>query len=445
MSTATSSSSAELMDLLRRNGVVGAGGAGFPAYAKLKTPVRTFLLNGAECEPLLHKDKELLKHFVDDVIRGVAMVRDALQAEEAVLGVKNKYHNVIELLESRLEEGMRVHPLPDVYPAGDEFVLVYEATGRVIPPGGLPLHVGAVVMNVETVINIARGAPVTSKYLTVAGAVHEPQTVEVPIGVSIRSVIEACGGAKVEPFTVLTGGAMMGKLPASLDDPITKTTGGLLVFPVDHPLIHKYQRSAASIRLIGKSACDQCSFCTELCPRYLLGHPIEPHKAMRALGFSHEKLSLVAGATFCCECNICSLIACPEDLDPKNVCVMNKAELRAQNFKYPDGPPQRDVHGMRVGRQTPVKRLIVKLGLSSYVNKGPLTEVKPRVESVTLPMRQHVGAPAKPRVKPGDRVTVGQTIGSVDPDQLGCDVHASVNGVVREVDENRVVIAVETD
>ncbi|MDP8244624.1 MAG: SLBB domain-containing protein [Candidatus Hinthialibacter antarcticus] len=425
---------------IQQNGVVGAGGAGFPSYAKLKTPVEYVLLNGAECEPLLHKDKELMKRFPDEIVEGLKRVRDHLGASEVVLGVKHKYHDVIELLEARCDDKMRVYHLPDAYPAGDEFVLVYEGTGRVIPPGGLPLHVGCVVMNVETILNIVHDKPVTTKYLTVAGAVNDPKTVEVPIGVSIREVIEACGGASVEPYAVLTGGAMMGKLPASLDEPITKTTGGLLVFPTDHSLIHKYQRTETAIKVIGKSACDQCSFCTELCPRYLLGHPIEPHKAMRALGFSHEKLSLIGGSMFCCECNICSLIACPEDLDPKNVCVMNKVELRAESYKYPEDAPKRDVHGMREGRQTPISRLIQKLGLSEFTNKGPLTEIPLNPKFVTIPLRQHIGAPAQAAVKRGDRVRVGDVIGSIEDGQLGCPVHASMDGVVREVNETQIII-----
>lgn len=436
----TATASSAWIDRIQANGIVGAGGAGFPAYAKLKAEVEYLLLNGAECEPLLHKDKELMKRFPDEIVEGLKRLRDHLSAGEAVLGVKDKYHDVIDMLEARCDERMRVHHLPDAYPAGDEFVLVYEGTGRVIPPGGLPLHVGCVVMNVETVLNIVLDKPVTTKFLTVAGAVNTQMTVEVPIGVTIREVVAACGGASVEPYAVLTGGAMMGKLPSSLDEPITKTTGGLLVFPVDHPLIHKYSRTETSIRSIGKSACDQCSFCTELCPRYLLGHPIEPHKAMRALGFSHEKLTLIGGSMFCCECNICSLIACPEDLDPKNVCVMNKAELRAMSFNYPEDAPKRGVHGMREGRQTPISRLIQKLGLSSFTNTGPLTAIDMKPSRVTLPLRQHIGAPAAAIVKPGDSVRTGDLIAQIEDGQLGCPIHASIDGAVAEVTDAHIII-----
>jgi Na+-translocating ferredoxin:NAD+ oxidoreductase RnfC subunit len=165
----------------------------------------------------------------------------------------------------------------DCYPAGDEFVLVYDVTGRVIPPGGLPRDVGCVVVNVETLVNIGSDKPVTHKYLTVAGAVRTPVTLRVPVGLPIREVIDAAGGAAVPMFRALMGGVMMARLAADLDEPVTKTTGGVVVLPSDHFLIRWHQQEWRQIERIAKSACDQCRFCTEMCPRYLLGHPIQPH------------------------------------------------------------------------------------------------------------------------------------------------------------------------
>lgn len=425
---------------IRQKGVVGAGGAGFPTYAKLKPPIQTLLINGAECEPLLHKDKELLKKFGPLILEGMVRIRDLVGAEEAVMGIKEKYHEIIDNLQPILPERIRLHPLGDYYPAGDEFVLVYEITGKVIPRGKLPLHVGALVINVETVLNVMLGQPVTYKYLTVAGAVNEPKTLKLPIGISLQEAIQACGGASVEPYAILTGGVMMGRLATDLKAPVTKTTGGILVFPADHPLIARYARDTVSIKRIGKSACDQCTFCTELCPRYLLGHPIEPHKAMRALGFSHEKLSLVVGTHFCCECNLCSLIACPEDLDPKNVCVINKQELRAEKTFYPEEIPDRPVHGMLEGRRTPLTRLFKKLGLTEFNNRGPLDEIEFHPERVYLPLKQHVGAPAHPVVSIGTRVGIGDVIANVDKNDLGVPIHSSINGIVSRIEDDGIEI-----
>src|SRR5208283_5826904 len=113
----------------------------------------------------------------------------------------------------------KVTPLPDCYPAGDEFILVHIVTGRVIPPGGLPKDVDASVANVETLMNIGLDQPVTHKYLTVAGAVENPVTLRVPVGISIGEVLEAAGGPTVPDFGVLLGGVMMAKPAASLDEP----------------------------------------------------------------------------------------------------------------------------------------------------------------------------------------------------------------------------------
>jgi Na+-translocating ferredoxin:NAD+ oxidoreductase RnfC subunit len=127
---------------------------------------------------------------------------------------------------------------------------------------------------------------------------------------------------------VLLGGVMMGRLAGSLDEPVTKTLGGVVVLPVSHPMIAWYRQGRRQVERIGRSACDQCRFCTELCPRYLLGHPIEPHAAMRSLGFESPHSPMIAGTLYCCECNLCSLYSC-RNLDPKNVCVNQAAGARA--------------------------------------------------------------------------------------------------------------------
>src|SRR2546423_500407 len=140
----------------------------------------------------------------------------------------------------------------------------------------------------ETLLNIAWDRPVTHKYLTVAGAVERPVTLRVPVGVTVQECLDLAGKPTCDgPIAVLDGGAMMGKLVTDLERPITRTTGGLIVVPATHDLVRRRERPQKVIDQIGRSACDQCSFCTELCPRFLLGHPIEPHLAMRNLGF-HE-------------------------------------------------------------------------------------------------------------------------------------------------------------
>ncbi len=276
------------VDDVREAGVVGAGGAGFPTHVKLAAKADTVLVNAAECEPLLHKDKEVLRQYVAEVLEGTAAAMRLVGAGRGVVGVKEKYQDVLDLLRSRLPAMIDVAPLRDAYPAGDEFILVYDVLHRVVPPGGIPLAVGAVVLNVETAMNVARAAeqPVTEKYLTIAGAVAEPVTLRVPLGVTLAQCVAAAGGPTVPDANYLVGGVMMGYLEENHDALVDKTTSGVIVLPDEHVVVRRRRQDWRQIVRIGRSACDQCSFCTELCPRWLLGHPIEPHRAMRSLEFN---------------------------------------------------------------------------------------------------------------------------------------------------------------
>ncbi|WP_165227361.1 4Fe-4S dicluster domain-containing protein [Aquisphaera insulae] len=421
-------------------GVVGAGGAGFPTHVKLAGRADSVLLNAAECEPLLHKDKEVLHAHPDRVLAGLCSAMRLVGASAGWIGIKEKYHDLIEDLEPRLPGGVRIAPLRDAYPAGDEFILVYDVLRRVIPPGGIPLHVGAVVMNVETALNVARSAetPVVEKFLTIAGAVAEPVTLRVPVGVTLAQCVAAAGGPTVRDACYVVGGVMMGRLEDNHDALVDRTTGGVVVLPEDHVVVRRRRQDWTQIARIGRSACDQCSFCTELCPRWLLGHPIEPHKAMRSLGFNLVGEANVIGTSFCCECNLCSLYSCPEELDPRNVCVQNKRRLGAEKRRWEDPPfnPRRaELH--LENRKAPMARLIRKLGLAGFRNVGPLRAGTLAASRVGIPLKQHIGEPCLPSVGPGDPVARGDVVGRPPMRDgrpaLGVPVHASIDGRVAEV------------
>jgi Na+-translocating ferredoxin:NAD+ oxidoreductase RnfC subunit len=416
------------------HGIVGAGGGGFPTAVKLRTEASVFLVNAAECEPLLHKDKELLAHEAEPMLRGLRLAMECVGANEAVIGIKNKYVDVMASLKPLLPSGVRLFPLTDTYPAGDEFILVHDVTGRLIPPGGLPKDVGAAVVNVETLVNVGLDRPVTHKYLTIAGAVKTPVTLRVPVGLSLGEAIEAAGGATVAPFAILLGGVMMARLASGPDEPITKTTGGIIVLPATHPLVLRHGAKWPQIARVGRSACDQCRFCTEMCPRYLIGHPIEPHAAMRALAFTEPPNPTIAGTLYCCECNLCTLYACPEDLDPKNVCVESKPIARERGLVFKGRPEDVQPHPLADGRRVPTKRLMARLGLNEFRNVGPLVEREYRPDRVLLPLKQHAGAPAEPTVHPGERVQVGDLVARPAEGELGASIHASIDGSVRGVE-----------
>ncbi len=436
----TSDVTASVLDRIAELGIVGAGGAGFPTAVKLNARVPLVIVNGAECEPLLHKDKELMHHHAGAMLSGLRAAMELTGAAEGVVGVKNKYKDIIAELGAQAPAGVRVFPLSDSYPAGDEFILVHDVTGKVIPPGGLPKDVGAVVANVETLINIGNDRPVTHKYLTVAGAVANPVTLRVPVGMSVGEVIAAAGGATAAQFEILLGGVMMARLGRT-DEPVTKTTGGIVVLPFDHPLVARYKGTWKHIERIGRSACDQCRFCTEMCPRFLLGHPIEPHRAMQALGFTGLKDAMLAGTLYCCECNLCSMFACPEDLDPKNVCVQAKPLAREKKLFWVGQPEDITPHPLGEARRIPTRRLKLKLGLDQFNDVGPLDERALAPARVVVPLKQHAGAPAAAVVSPGDRVRVGDLLAAPAQGALGARIHSSIDGVVRSVDGSVVIEA----
>ena len=430
-----------MADRIEELGIVGAGGAGFPTHVKLRTQVPLVIVNGAECEPLLHKDKELMHHQAEAMLRGLAAAMERTAASEGVVAVKEKYTGILKALAAQAGPGVRVFPLTDTYPAGDEFILVHDVTGRVIPPGGLPRDAGCVVLNVETLVNIGLDRPVTHKYLTVAGAVQTPVTLRVPVGTSFSELIAAAGGPTVADFGVLVGGVMMAKPAASLEDPVTKTTGGLVVLPSTHPLLARHKGEWKHIERIGRSACDQCRFCTEFCPRYLLGHPIEPHRAMQSLCFTAPNDRMIAGTLYCCECNLCTLFACPEDLDPKSVCVQAKPLAREKGLVFLGQPEDVQPHPLADSRRIPIRRLMSRLGLTEFQNTGPLEDRPLAPQRVTLPLRQHAGVAAVAVVREGERVRLGDVLAAPAEGTLGARIHASIDGVVTSVNGSVVIEA----
>jgi len=234
---------------------------------------------------------------------------------------------------------------------------------------------------------------------------------------------------------------MMAKPAASLDVQVTKTTGGIVVLPATHALIRRHNAPWMHVQRIGRSACDQCRFCTEFCPRFLLGHPIEPHRAMQSLGFASSADAMVAGTLYCCECNLCTMFACPEDLDPKSVCVQSKSVARERGLVFKGSAESVTPHPMAEFRRVPMRRLIARLGLSEFNNVGPLVEHEFKPRRVTIPLKQHSGAPAVPVVKCGERVREGDLLGVPEAGKLGARIHASIDGVVKSITDAVVIEA----
>ena len=427
----------------RDAGVVGAGGAGFPTHVKLSGAAEIYIVNGAECEPLLKVDQQLAKKYAAQLVRGLELAMEAVGAREGIIALKAKYEDAIAAITPLLKGNMRIHILKDVYPAGDEVITIWMATGRRVPPGGLPKDVGVAVNNVMTMINLARAVdddvPVTMRTLTISGAVAKPVTVTVPIGVALRDVLALAGGLTVPEAAFINGGPMMGKLVSSLDAPVTKTTSGLIALPASHVLIRRRTRDERSIVAMARTTCEQCQLCTELCPRHIIGHELPPHLIVRSVNYKHFGMpSTLLAALTCSECAVCEAWSCPVDISPMRLNQMLKVQLRKENARYVG--PLHPVDPMAEHRLVPVSRLVAKLAIKEYNKKAPLDETPYRAERVVLLLRQHTGAAAVPCVSVGEAVKAGQLVAEIAPNALGARVHASIDGRVERVSESAITL-----
>lgn len=434
----------KLTDQVRQAGVVGAGGGGFPTHVKLAAKAETVIANGAECEPLLHKDAVIMEECAVQLVRGVQLAISATGAKEGVVGIKGKKKKAVEAVTAACKgTHVRVQLLGDYYPAGDEYDLVYNITGKLIPPGGIPIAVGVVVNNVETFVNIAaaaEGKPVLEKTLTIAGAVKSPLTLRVPIGTTFRDCIAAAGGLMTPDPVLCLGGLMMGQTTDDLDTPVTKTSTGVVVLPRDHHIIERKLKPNKVQAKIGKSACDQCRYCTEYCPRFLLGYAVEPHQVMRTLSFSAMGAAQFnQWAAMCCSCGLCTLYSCPEELFPKEACDDAKTEMRRAQVKWA-GPMNPKPHPMGDGRRVPIKSLTKKLHVQDYDLPAPLVSYPLVPARLVLPLKQSAGTPCLPKVKAGERVAAGQIIGEPAPNALGAILHAPITAVVQSVGEQQIIL-----
>ena len=436
-----------LVNIIKEAGIVGAGGAGFPTHVKIDTNCDYVIVNAAECEPLVRVDQQLMEYKSEEILNALNMVVRHTGAKKGIVGIKAKYKGAVHALRKIIKKypKISIHELGNFYPAGDEQVLVYEILGKIVPEGGIPLGVGTVVLNSETLLNIYNAAeknlPVTEKYVTVAGEVKNPITLKVPIGVKIKELIGIAGGSQVEDFVVVEGGPMMGKVVEDMDTPITKTTKALIVLERNHPVVVSIEKSLHMTIQQAKTACMHCNLCSEVCPRRLIGHSLEPHKLIRiaSYGSTLDKTTPVTTAFLCCDCRLCEY-ACIMDLQPWKVNIALKKKLSEKGIGYVDKKSNLTANEFRNFQRYPLGKLIMQLGIDKYDVKAPLADKKYEFPSVELLLKQHIGATTTSIVSIGDRVTKGQLIAKLPNGKLGANLYSSIDGVVKLVDENKIVI-----
>ncbi len=313
------------LSALGESGIVGLGGAGFPTAVKLNVPegrVDTVVVNGAECEPYITSDTRTMLDESELVAEGLSLVMKYLSIPNAIFGIeKNKPECIAKMKQATAGlAGVQVRALPSVYPQGGEKVLVYHTTGRVIGEGKLPLDHGVIVINCTTLAAIAKylrtGMPLVEKCVTVDGsAVKSPRNLIVPIGTSVRDVIEACGGFRETPKKLISGGPMMGVALVNLDAPVLKQTNAVLALGAKEATPPK------------ETACIRCGKCLDACPFSLA--PVAIAKAYEQNdGAMLEKLKV----NLCMECGCCSYI-CPAKRNLVQTNRLAKAMLKTYQIK----------------------------------------------------------------------------------------------------------------
>lgn len=295
----------EIRQIVREAGIVGMGGATFPTHVKLSPPpdkkIKWIIVNGAECEPFLNCDNRLMLEHPEPIIGGLQICMQLFPEAKGIIAIESNKPESIRRMEGELSEhseGISVMTHEVKYPQGAEKMLIRSVTGQEIPPGALPAEVGCLVVNVRTLYHIwtavTDGMPVTDRIVSVTGdVVKNPKNLLVPLGVSVRELINACGGFSEEPAKVISGGPMMGTAMRSIDVPVVKGTSGILAL------------SAKSSYYPAELNCIRCGRCIDGCPMGLQPSLMDRVARLR----DYAEFDAVGGMN-CIECGCCAY-SCP--------------------------------------------------------------------------------------------------------------------------------------
>jgi len=304
-------------------GLVGLGGAGFPTHVKLAPPkdskIDTLIVNAAECEPYITADYRECMENHSDVLECIYLIRKVFKLEKVVICVEANKPKAIKTLYNMAtdkrdkDDTVKLMRLPTKYPQGAEKVIIYSATGRVLPAGKLPSDIGCMVMNVTSLGAlykfISTGMPLVSKRITFDGtAANEPKNVRVPIGTKITDLIDFCGGISEDCDKIILGGPMMGNAAFDVDSVIEKRTNAVLAMKAEKP--------------ISSTPCIRCGRCATNCPMGLTPANVE---AANRVGDTESFAKL--NVMLCMECGSCSFV-CPAKRPLTQVMRVAKAELR---------------------------------------------------------------------------------------------------------------------
>lgn len=311
----------EFVKLVRESGLVGLGGAAFPTHVKYNPKnidqVKTLVVNGAECEPFVTSDYRTMMEDSQDVVDGIKLIIKYLELERCFIGIEDNKPEAIKKLSALTESSKEITivRLKSEYPKGAERVLIYETTGKVLPPGKLPADIGVIVSNITSVAFLGQyfrtGMPLIKKRITVDGnAVSTPKNILAPIGTQIFEIIDFCGGYKKIPKKIMMGGPMMGRTIYHDGKPLIKNNNAILAFDEAQSYIPK------------ETACINCGSCTRVCPLHLM-----PTSIARA--YKHDDVAALKKlkVSICMECGCCSYV-CPAKKQLSMINRLAKAKVK---------------------------------------------------------------------------------------------------------------------
>ena len=312
----------QLVDAIKESGIVGLGGAGFPTYVKFDVnpeQIDYLVINGAECEPYVTSDTVTMLTRADDMSYALKTISRCMGIDKVIIGIENNKKSAIasmkEMAKSFTDISVKVKELPSVYPQGGEKVLVYHTTGRKIAANQLPINVGCVVINCSTLAAIGAylktGIPLVEKCVTVdGGAVKHPQNIIAPIGTSIQTLFDCCGGLVEDPAKIIYGGPMMGITVPNAEYPVLKNTNAILAL------------TKKEAKLPKTTACIRCGACINTCP-----FGLAPAAIARA--YDNKDIATLNSLSVetCMECGCCSFVC------PSNRPLVQKNKLAKQLLK----------------------------------------------------------------------------------------------------------------
>jgi electron transport complex protein RnfC len=316
----------QIVAAVQNAGVVGLGGAAFPAHVKLSPPedtrIEMLLVNGAECEPYLTTDHRSMVEYPERVYSGIRIMMRTLGVDRAVIGVERNKPDAIAALERTKppDVDISVQPLTVKYPQGAEKMLIKAVTGREVPSGRLPMHVGVVVQNVASLAAIAEvfetGLPLIERIVTITGpGVKKPSNLIVPVGTKLRDAVAYCGGLTDDAAEILFGGPMMGAPQSDLDTPLIKGTSGVVIL------------NRAQSKPVRTYPCIQCGHCLNACPVFL--NPSLLGQLAQAGRYEDmQKANLMD----CMLCGSCSYV-CPSNIPLSQMFSLGKTMLKRTKEK----------------------------------------------------------------------------------------------------------------